>query len=67
MTLDFIRISYANIIDFYVDHDDCSPNPCKNGGTCTDEVNDYRCDCVEGWYGKDCSEGNSLFDKMPIQ
>uniref|UniRef100_A0A7S4MN85 EGF-like domain-containing protein n=1 Tax=Odontella aurita TaxID=265563 RepID=A0A7S4MN85_9STRA len=25
---------------------ECDPNPCKNGGTCTDLVNAYECDCT---------------------
>ena len=25
--------------------DECLPHPCENGGTCTDLVNGYRCDC----------------------
>ena len=25
--------------------DECLPRPCENGGTCTDLVNGYRCDC----------------------
>ena len=28
--------------------DECSPNPCLNGGTCTDGINDYTCECVAG-------------------
>ena len=28
-----------------VDIDECLPRPCENGGTCTDLVNGYRCDC----------------------
>ena len=31
--------------------DDCSPNPCKNEGTCTDMVNDFSCDCADGYTG----------------
>ena len=28
-----------------VDIDDCNPNPCQNNGNCTDEVDDFKCDC----------------------
>ena len=35
--------------------DDCSPNPCLNGGTCTDGINDYTCECVAGFTGRNCS------------
>ena len=35
--------------------DDCSPNPCLNGGTCRDGINDYTCECVVGFTDKNCS------------
>ncbi|TKR93116.1 hypothetical protein L596_007632 [Steinernema carpocapsae] len=31
-----------------IDIDDCNPNPCLNGGTCTDKVNAFECSCVTG-------------------
>lgn len=33
----------------------CSPNPCRNGGTCT-QINryDYRCSCPTGKTGRNC-------------
>ena len=37
-----------------IDIDDCSPNPCENGGTCIDEINSYKCECVEGHHGENC-------------
>ena len=37
--------------------DRCNPNPCKNGGKCKflPEKNDYICDCLGNFGGKDCS------------
>ena len=37
-----------------VDINECYPNPCKNGATCINLVNDYNCQCQPGWDGKDC-------------
>ena len=36
------------------DTDYCSPKPCQNGGTCTDHDCSYQCNCVTGYYGKEC-------------
>lgn len=33
---------------------DCSSNPCSNGGTCLDGVNDYTCSCAPGYTGQNC-------------
>ena len=38
---------------FFLDIDDCSPNPCANN--CTDKVNDLECSCVAGYAGKQLS------------
>ena len=40
-----------------VDVDECSGThtPCKNGGTCINSHGGYRCICVNGWTGPDCS------------
>eukprot|EP01047_Picozoa_sp_COSAG01_P085766 COSAG01_NODE_18985_length_1039_cov_1.055319_1_plen_278_part_01 len=29
-------------------------NPCQNNGICIDEVADYRCECVNGFQGRNC-------------
>ena len=45
-----------NIMTF-TDIDDCDPNPCENGGTCTDGINAYKCECLAGYEGDDCQTG----------
>ncbi|KAM3593822.1 uncharacterized protein V6R79_022582 [Siganus canaliculatus] len=33
---------------------ECSSNPCQNGGTCTDGVNGFTCACTAQWTGPFC-------------
>lgn len=33
---------------------ECSSNPCQNGGTCTDLVNGFSCTCTAQWTGLFC-------------
>ena len=44
---------------FLADIEDCVDQPCLNGGTCIDAVNDYTCICVNGYTGKNCSVGKN--------
>ncbi|XP_012683523.1 delta-like protein C [Clupea harengus] len=37
-----------------IEINECDSNPCKNGGSCNDMVNDYSCSCPQGFYGKNC-------------
>lgn len=46
-----LQLSVSSLI---LDINDCSQNPCHNGGTCRDLVNDFYCDCKNGWKGKTC-------------
>ena len=32
----------------------CEPSPCKNGATCTENIENYICSCVAGFMGKNC-------------
>ena len=41
----------------FVDINECSSEPCMNGGTCTDGINSYSCACVAGYSGEDCEIG----------
>lgn len=43
----------------------CSPNPCKNGGVCFEENNDYVCNCPQGFKGKTC-EGQYWFTMVTL-
>ena len=54
--IQFFNVFYC----FFQDIDDCSPSPCKNGGTCTDGVNSYKCSCVAGYNGYNCSVGQFI-------
>jgi len=42
-----------------VDIDECASNPCLNGGTCTDGINSFTCNCVPGYAGANCGSGRS--------
>jgi len=34
--------------------DECSSEPCLNGGTCIDQINAYACQCEAGFSGAQC-------------
>jgi hypothetical protein len=42
--------------------DDCNPNPCLNGGICSDGVNSYSCECIDGYNGDNCERCPSDID-----
>jgi hypothetical protein len=44
----------------FTDINECSSNPCKNGGTCKDLINGYECTCVPGYNGLNCGNGNNF-------
>ena len=40
-----------------LDIDECGPSPCLNGGTCIDGINQFTCNCTEGWTADRCHIG----------
>lgn len=49
-----------------IDVDDCTPNPCKHGGTCQDLVNGFKCTCPPHWTGKMCLIGERLLHYLTV-
>ena len=43
-----------HVFDLFSDIDDCALNPCQNGGSCTDGVNQFTCQCEPGFSGINC-------------
>ena len=35
--------------------DECDSNPCGNGGTCNDYINEFNCTCASGYEGTLCN------------
>ena len=46
-------------VDCEVEIDECSSNPCKNGGTCINDINKFYCSCIGHQTGKYCDGGKS--------
>lgn len=40
--------------------EDCIPNPCLNGGTCSEEEVGISCVCLPGYGGHTCETGELL-------
>ena len=52
---------------FVLDINDCMSDPCKNGGNCTDGVNEYNCACVLGYNGTICETGKLMSAKLKTE
>ena len=56
---------YFYIVNFYshADIDECKPQPCKNMGTCVDQINSYQCKCKPGFIGDNCETSKCVLVK----
>ena len=41
----------------WTEEDECESFPCKNGGTCINEINRYICNCPQNFAGVNCEYG----------
>lgn len=44
---------------------ECTPNPCINGGTCINKMNGFQCICNEFWSGTYCDHPVNVCDSKP--
>ncbi|XP_059352322.1 protein eyes shut-like [Daphnia carinata] len=49
------------------DWNECWNGPCKNGGTCVDDVGRYHCLCLPGYTGDDCQVNIDECQSDPCQ
>ena len=54
--MQFFFLLFNRVVGYFfcIDIDECESFPCQNGGTCTDSIAGYTCDCVPGHTGEDC-------------
>eukprot|EP00795_Rhopilema_esculentum_P007212 gene7212-12892_t len=43
----------------------CSSHPCTNGGGCIDVITGYKCNCIEGYTGKNCEHDIDECTSLP--
>lgn len=54
-------LAYTNFPSLLsLDVDECSSDPCLNGGSCVDLVGNYSCICVEPFEGPQCETGSCI-------
>ena len=50
-----------------IETDECDSNPCGNGGTCNDYVNEFNCTCAGGYEGTVCETGDLILDWLIVK
>ena len=54
-------MEYHIVLPCSTDIDECLGISCHNGGTCTDGINEYTCECVAGYTGMNCETGEPFW------
>ena len=42
----------------------CESNPCLNGGTCISDAPNFRCQCLDNFYGSKCEQSTYGFKEL---
>ena len=50
-------VSISNYTSLSPEINECTSEPCVNGGTCIDYDGNYVCRCVTGFDGQQCEHG----------
>ncbi|XP_060577542.1 uncharacterized protein LOC132734721 isoform X7 [Ruditapes philippinarum] len=56
---EYLHLCEVQIYGTFMRKDRCKPNPCKNGGTCTNQAGTRICNCPIGWGGIFCLRDES--------
>lgn len=56
----FWPFTESTFVAFIIDFDECHSNPCRNGATCIDGFNTFRCLCLPSYVGALCEQGKSF-------
>ena len=60
-------IGYSPVGAVCIEDNECDSDPCQNGATCTDLLNDFNCTCAGGFEGKSCQIDTDDCDPNPCQ
>ena len=62
MAVKYYLIVKRLICDVVVDINECASTPCQNGGTCSDLVNAFQCQCADRFMGETCETGKDIHE-----
>jgi hypothetical protein len=70
MVIGFILLYYVligyfvpaliSVILFFLQDTPCAEAPCRNGATCSNDGDDFKCTCAAGYAGKRCETRSKL-------
>jgi hypothetical protein len=49
-----------SVILFFLQETPCAEAPCRNGATCSNVTDDFKCTCAAGYAGKRCETISKL-------